>query len=111
MSKEDKGYRMKRESLPTWQELEKHKQVIPEIHPAAVIAMLEIKQAGEEIQESILSVLQQQYHLSEGKFCTLIVLHQHHQMMVIGQLEVIVAQQQVSKGIQLVAIRRKADAA
>ncbi len=40
-----------------------------------------------------------------------IVLHQHHQMMVIGQLEVIVAQQQVSKGIQLVAIRRKADAA
>ncbi len=77
MSKEDKGYRMKRESLPTWQELEKHKQVIPEIHPAAVIAMLEIKQAGEEIQESILSVLQQQYHLSEGKFCTLIVLHQH----------------------------------
>ena len=40
-----------------------------------------------------------------------IVLHQHHQMMVIGQLEVIVAQQQVSKGIQLVAIRRRADAA
>ena len=40
-----------------------------------------------------------------------IVLHQHHQMMVIGQLEAIVAQQQVGKGIQLVAIRRKADAA
>ncbi len=36
-----------------------------------------------------------------------IVLHQHHQMMVIGQLEAIVAQQQVGKGIQLVAIRRQ----
>ena len=68
---------MKRENLPTWQELEAHKKAIPEIHPAAVIAMLEIKQAAEEIQASILSVLQQDYHLSEGKFCTLIVLHQH----------------------------------
>ena len=28
-----------------------------------------------------------------------IMLHQHHQMMVIGQLEAIVAQQQVGKGI------------
>ena len=68
---------MKRENLPTWQELEAHKKAIPEIHPAAVIAMLEIKQAAEEIQASILSVLQHDYHLSEGKFCTLIVLHQH----------------------------------
>ena len=68
---------MKRENLPTWQELEAHKKAIPEIHPAAVIAMLEIKQAAEEIQASILSVLQQDYHLSEGKFCTLIVLPQH----------------------------------
>ena len=50
---------MKRENLPTWQELEAHKKAIPEIHPAAVIAMLEIKQAAEEIQASILSVLQQ----------------------------------------------------
>ena len=68
---------MKRENLPTWQELEAHKKTIPEIHPAAVIAMLEIKQAAEDIQASILSVLQRDYHLSEGKFCTLIVLHQH----------------------------------
>lgn len=63
--------------IPTWEELERHKKIIPEIDPPAVIAMLGIKEAGEAIQQSILDVLQEQYHLSEGKFCTLIVLHQH----------------------------------
>ncbi len=63
--------------IPTWEELERHKKIIPEIDPSAVIAMLGIKEAGEAIQQSILDVLQKQYHLSEGKFCTLIVLHQH----------------------------------
>lgn len=63
--------------IPTWDELERHKKIIPEINPAAVIAMLNIKAIGEEIQESIMDVLQRKYHLSEGRFCTLIVLHQH----------------------------------
>ena len=57
---------MKRELIPSWEELERHQKIVPEIKPAAVIAMLEIKQ-----------VLQQEYHLSEGKFCMLIVLHQN----------------------------------
>lgn len=70
---------MKREVLPSWEELARHKRIIPEINPAAVIAMLEIKQAGEEVQASVMDVLQQEYHLSEGKFCLLIVLHQHPQ--------------------------------
>lgn len=68
---------MKREIIPDWEELERHKKIIPEINPAAVIAMLGIKAVGEEIQQSILDVLMQEYHLSEGKFCALIVLHQH----------------------------------
>ena len=68
---------MKREIIPTWEELERHKRIIPEINPAAVIAMLGIKTAAEEIQQAILDVLQRDYHLSEGKFCALIVLHQH----------------------------------
>ena len=68
---------MKREAIPTWEELEKHARDIPEIDPAAVIAMLEIRQAAEKIQETILNVLRDGYHLSEGKFCVLIVLHQH----------------------------------
>ena len=41
--------------------------------------MLEIKQASDEVQASILDVLQKEYHLSEGKFCLLIVLHQNPQ--------------------------------
>ena len=68
---------MKREAIPTWEELERHAMAVPEIDPAAVIAMLEIRQAAEGIQESILNVLRDTYHLSEGKFCVLIVLHQH----------------------------------
>ena len=68
---------MKREIIPTFAELERHKKLVPEINPAAVIAMLSIKDASEEIQESILDVLQREYHLSDGKFCTLVVLHQH----------------------------------
>lgn len=68
---------MKREIIPDWEELERHKKIIPEINPAAVIAMLEIKAVGEEIQQAVLDVLLQESHLSEGKFCTMIVLHQH----------------------------------
>ena len=68
---------MKREAIPTWEELEKHAQAVPEIDPAAVIAMLEIRQAAEKIQETILNVLKNEHHLSEGKFCVLIVMHQH----------------------------------
>lgn len=68
---------MKREMVPTFEELERHKKMVPEINPAAVIAMLGIKMASEEIQQSILDVLQKEYQLSEGKFCTLVVLHQH----------------------------------
>jgi len=68
---------MKREMIPSFAELERHKEMVPEINPAAVIAMLSIKDASEGIQESILDVLQREYHLSDGKFCTLVVLHQH----------------------------------
>ena len=75
MQKEVKG--LKREMIPSWDDLQKHKESIPEINPAAVIAMLRIKQAAEEIQQGILDLLQTEYHLSEGKFCVLVVLHQH----------------------------------
>ena len=77
---------MKREMMPTWEELERHRQIIAEINPAAVIAMLGIKQAAERIQHSIMDVLQREYHLSEGKFCALVVLHQNNGGMAPSQL-------------------------
>ena len=77
---------MKRQMIPTWEELARHKELVPEIEPAAVIAMLGIKQAAEDIQQSILDVLQQQYHLSEGRFCALIVLHQNREGVAPSQL-------------------------
>ena len=77
---------MKRELIPSWEDLERHRKVIPEIKPAAVIAMLELKEAGADIQEEILGTLRRDYHLSEGKFCTLIVLHQNPQGIAPSQL-------------------------
>lgn len=68
---------MKREMIPSFAELERHRKLVPEINPSAVIAMLGIKTAAEEIQQSILDVLAKEYQLSEGKFCALVVLHQH----------------------------------
>ena len=60
---------LKREMIPSWEDLQKHKEIIPEINPAAVIAMLRIKQAAEEIQQGVLDVLQSEH--------VLVVLHQH----------------------------------
>ena len=77
---------MRRESMPTLAELEEHKKIVPEIDPASVVAMLEIRQAGEQVAEQILDVLQRDYHLSEGKFCVLIVLHQHPEGIAPSQL-------------------------
>ena len=77
---------MPRESMPTLRELEEHKKIVPEIDPASVVAMLEIRQAGEQVAEQILDVLQRDYHLSEGKFCVLIVLHQHPEGIAPSQL-------------------------
>ena len=51
---------MKKEMIPTREELERHKEIIPEINPSAVIAMLGIKAVEEEIQHSILDVLLKQ---------------------------------------------------
>ena len=77
---------MRRESMPTLRELEEHKKIVPAIDPASVVAMLEIRQAGEQVAEQILDVLQRDYHLSEGKFCVLIVLHQHPEGIAPSQL-------------------------
>lgn len=65
--------------FPTRNELERHAKEIPEIDPSAVLAMLRIGQAQEEIRASISDVLERQYNLSEGKLRVMIVLHQSPQ--------------------------------
>ena len=67
---------MKREMMPTRDELERHRKLIPEIDPSAVIAMLRIMRTGQQIQHAVLDVLQQEYGMSEGKFCAMVVMHQ-----------------------------------
>lgn len=62
--------------IVSWEDLQQHKKIIPEINPAAVIAMLSIMEAGDSIQHAILDVMQKENRLSEGKFRALVVLHQ-----------------------------------
>lgn len=68
---------MKLEIFPTQEELERYEKKMPEIDPAAVIAMLQIKQAAEEIRMDINQILEDRYQLSEGKLRVLVVLHQN----------------------------------
>lgn len=67
---------MKKGMTPSREVLEKHAQIVPEISPAAVIAMLRILEASSEIQHAIIDVLERDYQLSEGKLCVMILLHQ-----------------------------------
>lgn len=68
---------MKHLTLPSRDVLEKHAELIPEINPSEVIAMLQILQAANEVHHAILDVLERDYQLSEGKLCVMIWLHQH----------------------------------
>jgi len=68
---------MKLEVMPTKKELEQHAEIIPEIKPASILAMLSIMQAYEKIKSSIQDVLEKKYQLSEGKLRIMIILHQH----------------------------------
>ena len=67
---------MKQSMMPSWAELERHARIVPEIHPNEVLAMLTILQTAGTIQSRIMDILQRNYHLSEGKLCVLIQLHQ-----------------------------------
>ncbi len=67
---------MKREIIPTYEELLHHKERVADIDPLSVITMLELRAAGEQVQQSILDTLQREYKLSEGKFVALVILHQ-----------------------------------
>ena len=63
-------------SIPSKEVLEKHAQIMPEINPSAVIAMLEVLQAADEIQHAVIDVLEKNYQLSKGKLHVMIILHQ-----------------------------------
>ncbi len=67
---------MKQSMMPSRGELERHARLVPEIHPNEVLAMLTILQTAGTIQSKIMDVIQRDYHLSEGKLCVLIQLHQ-----------------------------------
>lgn len=67
---------MKKGAIPSRETLEKHAQVIPEIEPSSVLAMLQVLQVSAEIQHAIIEVLEKEHQLSEGKLHVMIILHQ-----------------------------------
>lgn len=77
---------MKRGIIPTREVLEKHAQMVPEINPSEVLAMLRVLDAASEIQHAIIDVLEKEYQLSEGKLCVMILLHQQTEGMTPSQL-------------------------
>ncbi len=70
---------MKARAIPSKDLLERHAKLIPEINPSAVIAMLEVLQAADEIQHAIIDVLEKKYQLSKGKLHVMIILHQEQE--------------------------------
>ena len=68
---------MRRKPIVTIAELSGQAEIMPEIEPSAVMAMLGVLQAAEEIQHNIFDVLEERYQLSEGKLRVMIILYQN----------------------------------
>lgn len=68
---------MKLVVFPTKEELEKQAKKIPQIDASAVLAMLQIMQAAEEIRCDVHQYLEASYQISETKLRVMIVLHQN----------------------------------
>lgn len=65
--------------FPSREELAAHARQIPEIHPDDVITMLTVMKAAEEIKGKTDDILVRKYHMSQGKLCVMIILHQHEE--------------------------------
>ena len=68
---------MKYDVFPIRKELEAIQHQIPEINPAAVMAMLRILQTSTAIRDQIFVQLEQKHQLSEGKLSVMMVLYEH----------------------------------
>ena len=68
---------MKYDVFPIRKELEAIQHQIPEINPAAVMAMLRILQTSTAIRDQIFVKLEQKHQLSEGKLSVMMVLYEH----------------------------------
>ena len=65
--------------FPSREELAPHARQIPEIHPDDVITMLTVMKTAEEIKGKTDDILVRKYHMSQGKLCVMIILHQHEE--------------------------------
>jgi DNA-binding MarR family transcriptional regulator len=68
---------MKYGVFPIRSELEAIQDRIPEINPAAVLAMLRILQTSTAIRDQIFTQLEREHQLSEGKLSVMMVLYEH----------------------------------
>lgn len=72
--------------LPTLETLEKHAQLVPEIDPPAVLAMLRIIEAYGQIRHQIMDVLDREYNISEGKLIVMVSLYQEQKPLALSTI-------------------------
>lgn len=70
--------------LPTLEMLEKHAQLVPEIDPPAVLAMLRIIETYGQIRHQITDVLDREHNISEGKLIVMVSLHQEQKPLALS---------------------------
>lgn len=66
---------MRKTMIPTEQELDFDRKLVPDLDSAEVKTAILLWEKGQEIREKIVKVLQDKYDLSEGRYCTLMALY------------------------------------
>ena len=92
--------------FPTKEELESHARMIPEIRADDVITMLTVMQAAEEIRDRTDGILERKYHMSQGKLCVMIILHQHKEGMTPSDLAKAAGVTKATISVMLVRMER-----
>ncbi len=72
--------------IPPRAELEKYARDNPLIHPAEVLAMLQVMRAGQDIQDTVLDGIVRSRGISSGKFGVLIILYQKNTALAPSEL-------------------------
>lgn len=72
--------------IPPRAELEKYARNNPLIHPAEVLAMLQVMRAGQDIQDTVFDGIVRSRGISSGKFGVLIILYQKNTALAPSEL-------------------------
>lgn len=92
--------------FPSREELASHAREMPEIHPDDVITMLTVMKAAEEIKGKTDGILERRYHMSQGKLCVMIILHQHREGLAPSKLAAMAGVTKATISVMLARMER-----